>query len=233
MKRFILWVDVYRQSPLFFKWNVPSVLAVLAASALAVHYWDSAFMSAVLDNIFVYFPNYLTHEVLGHNLVGNVLFRICYALQHPGWGEWLATLAGNGVETLVPFVLILCLLQLDGGRWGIPPLLYWFSSTFYGAGLYAADAKACSLPLTSSDMLTNYAPGEKCGDWHYILKPLGLLDYDRQIAYALVCIACVLLVFAVYSAWYYWTHTDQYMRQTPFKRSKLDDWQPPNIYTPQ
>lgn len=233
MKNFILWVDLYRQSFLFFKWNIVSVCLVLLATGVLIFTWDSAFVHTLLDNIFVYFPNYLTHEILGHNMVGNVLFRLCYALHHPAWGEWLATLAGNGVETLVPFVLILCCLQIQGGRWAVAPLLYWLSSTFYAAGLYAADAKACSLPLTSSDMLTNYAPGERCGDWHYILEPLGLLNNDQQIAHVLIYIGCFIFVLALYSAWYYWTHTDQYLLQSRPLVTPQDDWQPPNIYTPQ
>ncbi len=234
MKRLILWIDLHKQSFLFFKWNAFSVLAVIGASLFIAMHWKDAWVSTILNNIFVYFPNYLTHEILGHNMVGNVLFRLCYALHYQQAGEWLATLAGNGVETLVPFVILLLLLQTQGGRWGIPPIMYWLASTFYGAGEYVADARACSLPLTSSDMMTNYKPGEICGDWHHILEPLGLLNYDQWFAYSFMFLAGLCLVLALYSVWYYWTHTDQYILQKPqFHKPVEDDWRPPNIYTPQ
>ena len=232
MKRFILWVDIHKQSFFFFKWNMGGVLLVLIAAVWLTWHWQHEWVSTMLNNIFVYFPNYLTHEMLGHNLVGNILFRFGYALHHPQWGQWLATLAGNGIETLVPFVILLCLLQLKGGRWGVPPVLYWLASTFYGAGVYVADAKACSLPLTSSDMITNYKPGEICGDWHHILKPLGWLNYDQWFAYSFFFLASLCLVLAVYSAWYYWIHTDQYLKRLPIQQASLQDWQPPNVYTP-
>ncbi len=234
MKRFILWIDVHKQSFLFFKWNFFALLGVLAASLYITMHWRSEWVNTLLNNIFVYFPNYLTHEMLGHNLVGNVFFRLCYALHFPALGEWIATLAGNGVETLIPFGLLLLLLQIQGGRWGIPPVLYWLASTFYGAGEYVADARACSMPLTSSDMMTNYKPGEICGDWHHILKPLNLLDYDQWLAYSFMFLAALFFILAIYSAWYYWTHTDQYILQKPqLQKPVEDDWHPPNIYTPQ
>ena len=232
--RFVDWVDPHRQSFLFFKWKMGGIALIFILSVWLTCLWKDRLAKVLFDNIFVYLPNYLTHEMLGHNLVGNAFYRILYS-SYRGLGEWIATLAGNGVETLCPLVLIFCALRLKGGRLFMPPLLYWLSTTFYGAGVYAQDAKTCSLPLTSSDMVTNYAPGETCGDWNHILGPIGLLDYDQWFAYAFLFIASVLLTLAVYSIWYYWTHMDQYTyTATSLDPLHLndDDWQPPNIYTP-
>ena len=118
---------------------------------------------------------------------------------------------GNGVETLVPLAICIGALRLSGGRYILPFSLYWLSTTLYGAGIYAADARAMKLKLTSSDMINNFAPGEVQGDWYHILEPLGLLNYDVIIGHILVYLAVVCLVLSIYSMWYYWTHTDQYL----------------------
>ena len=161
MKNILLRWDPHKQSCFFFKTSAITWLIMLAVAAWLTWQWKSGFVDTLLNNIFVYAPNYLTHEMLGHNLVGNIFYRALYHTA-PHVGNWIATLAGNGVETLVPLGILLFLLRLDGGRWLFPPLLYWLASTFYGAGVYAQDARACSLPLTSSDMMTNYKPGEIC-----------------------------------------------------------------------
>lgn len=232
MKNLLLRWDPHKQSCFFFKTSALTWLIMLALAAWLTYQWKSDFVDTLLNNIYVYAPNYLTHEMLGHNLVGNICYRTLYS-SAPQLGNWLFILAGNGVETLIPLVLLLLVLRLEGGYWFIAPVLYWLASTFYGAGVYAQDARACSLPLTSSDMMTNYKPGEICGDWRYILEPLGLLNYDQWIAYSFLFIGSFLCVLAIYSAWYYWTHTEQYthyhVKDVP---SVPDDWTPPNIYTP-
>ncbi len=210
MKNFLNWLDPYRQSPLFFQWGFWSLLFVLGACYWGCTHWDGPFIKAALDNIFVYAPNYLTHEMLGHNLVGNLGWRICYN-SCPELGNWWAAAMGNGVETLLPLGLLLGSLRLSGGRYLLPVLWYWLGSTLYGAGIYASDARACALKLTSSDMITTYAPGTVKGDWHYILQPLGLLEYDIIIGRTLIFLGIICFILAVYSLYYYWTHTEQYL----------------------
>lgn len=215
MKNLLQHIDPYRQSPLYFKWGFWSILFVGGACYWGITHWESPFIKTALDNIFVYFPNYLIHEMIGHNLVGNLGWRICYS-SCPAFGEWWAAAMGNGMETLVPLLLLLTCLRIAGGRFFLPGLWYWLASTFYGAGIYAADARACALKLTSSDMMTNYAPGEVKGDWHYILQPLGLLNYDIVIGRTLIYIGIICLVLAVYSLYYYWTHNEQYFNNSGF-----------------
>lgn len=190
---------------------------MLAAVGCVFHWQDDGFIKTLQDNIFVYFPNYLIHE-FAHNIVGRISFMGAYMLSGACEGgaracypvaSWLSTLAGNGVETLVPTLGILFFLQLQGGRLVLPPLLYWCGTTWYDAARYVSDARASQLPLTSSDMMTNYAPGTVKGDWHYILQPIGLLDYDLIIGQIFYAIAAFCLVMAVYSFWYYWTHNEE------------------------
>ena len=199
MKNIIRWLDPYKQSCFYFRWSFWSVLVF---GLLVWWGWtqiDSNFMQMLLDNRFVYLPNYLTHE-FSHRIWCRF-----------GW-EWWCYASGNGMETLIPLALCLAMLGHHGGRYVLPFLLYWLSTTLYGAGIYAADARAMKLPLTSSDMLSNFAPGTVKGDWWYILKPLGLLEKDVLIGNILIYAAVFTLVLAVFSMWYYWTHNEQYFK---------------------
>ena len=209
MKKFFTWLDPYQQGPWFFKWGFWSILIVGGICWWGCTNWEGTFVKSALDNMFVYLPNYLTHEMLGHNLIGQLGWRLCYR-SCPAVGDWWMAVMGNGAETLLPLGLIVFSLRLSGGRWLLPGLWYWLGSTLYGAGIYAADARACALPLTSSDMISNFAPGEVKGDWYYILKPLGLLNYDIVLGRTFIFLGVICLVLAVYSLWYYWMNTEQY-----------------------
>ena len=198
MKNLIEKIDPYRQSFLYFDWGFWSVLLCLAAVFWLGAHYDGNLAENMLNNVFVYLPNYLTHE-FSHR------FWCPF-----GW-EWWCYASGNGMETLIPLILCFVALRVRGGRYLLPVLLYWLSTTLYGAGIYAADARAMKLPLTSSDMMSNFAPGEMKGDWWYILNPTGLLDYDVVIGRILIYGGIICLVLALYSLWYYWSHTDQYI----------------------
>lgn len=222
LREILFRLDPHRQSFLFFKWNFWRVLCALAAVWCVFQWQGGGFIKTLQDNIFIYFPNYLIHE-FAHNIVGRIAFMGAYMLSGSCAGaarecypvaSWLTTLAGNGVETLVPTLCILFFLQLQGGRLILPPLLYWCGTTWYDAARYVSDARASKLPLTSSDMMTNYAPGTVKGDWHYILQPIGLLDYDLIIGQIFYALAAFCLVMAIYSLWYYWTHNEEMLLNT-------------------
>ena len=213
MKNFLHFIDPYRQGPWFFYWGFWSAMFVVGLSWFLLAQWGDFLVQGLLDNIFVYFPNYLVHEMVGHNFIGQIGWRVCHNAC-PAVGEWWMAVMGNGMETLIPLLLLLIALRLSGGRWLLPGLWYWLGSTLYGAGIYASDARACKLPLTSSDMMTNYAPGTVKGDWYYILEPIGLLNYDVIIGRTLIVLGIFCAVIAIYSLYYYLTHTDQYWEGT-------------------
>ena len=208
MKSFLRWLDPYKQSFLYFQWDFFSLLFFIAVVWWFCIHPNSMLLQGALDNIFIYLPNYFTHE-FSHRVWCN--FR---------W-EWWCYASGNVMETLIPLTLCVVALGYRGGRYLEPFLLYWVATTLYGAGIYAADARAMKLALTSSDMLTNYAPGEVKGDWWYILQPLGLLDKDVLIGQILIYAAMFFLVLSVWSLWYYWTHTEQYMYELGGEESFL------------
>lgn len=216
MKRVVNFFDPYHQSFLCFHWNFWTVFIVIFLCAWMTEVWNSGWMRTLMENVFVYFPNYLTHEMAGHNFIGRTLWYMLYGI-NPAWakhalGQALTVIiAGNAVETLIPLGLYLGSLRLQGGRYFSPILLYWLSTTFYGAGEYIMDAKACSMPLTSSDMMTNYAPGEICGDWHNILEPLGLLNYDQILGTTVLALGMFCFVMAVWSLYEAWFNSEKYM----------------------
>lgn len=204
MKNLLNFIDPYRQSFLFFRWNFWSVFSFVAAVLFCASH-AHGFVKPFLENIFVYLPNYLIHE-----------FSHRFWCSAPFWSglnwHWICYASGNGAETLIPLFLCFFVLRFAGGRYLIPPLLYWLATTLYDAGVYAADARAKTLHLTSSDMMTNSGPGTT-GDWHYILEPLGLLEWDVVIGKIFIFSGVFCFVLAVWSFWYYWTHTDQYIDQ--------------------
>ena len=215
MKRIINFFDPYHQSFLSFNWTFWRLFIVLFLCIWMTTNWQSDLIRKLLDNVFVYLPNYLMHEMAGHNFVGRALLFILYGI-NPAWamsaiGQALTIIiAGNAVETLVPLSLYLGMLRLQGGRYFAPLFLYWVSTTLYGAGEYISDAKACSLPLTSSDMLTNYAPGEICGDWHNIFEPFGLLEYDQIFGTVTLFLAMFCFVMSVWSVYEAWFNSERY-----------------------
>ena len=223
MKYLLYRLDPYKQSFFYFNWTFFSILALAGLCMWMSVNWQSEWVKIILDNRFAYFINYLTHEMAGHNMVGRCLWLVLNSI-NPSWamhpiGEGLTIfLSGNAVETLLPFGLCLGALRLEGGRYLLPPLTYWLGTTFYGAGVYANDASACSLPLTSSDLITNYAPGEMCGDWHYVLEPLGLLSYDHLIGMTFIVLGCFCALITVWSVYEYWFHADKYLLNPQYSK---------------
>jgi hypothetical protein len=188
--------DPYRQSFLFIKLNVISAVILIAAVALVSwHYINPVVVNGyhqpnIFDNIFTQFPQYLIHE-FGHRFWCVFRFR------------WFCSAMGNGSEILLPVVLYFLLLRFRGGGYFLPFITMWLGIAFYGAGSYASDARASALHLTSSDMVSNFDPGVMKGDWHYILEPLGLLNYDVLIGNIFIILACFCLIVGLYSLYYY------------------------------
>ncbi len=142
---------------------------------------------SIMYNRIVSFFNYIIHENLGHNM-------FCVFGQN-----WMCYFSGDFMQILVPCIIYMFSLQLRGGLFFSPVLLYWISSAFYDAGIYASDAAVSKLYLTMSDMVTNVAAGTVKGDWHYILTPFNAINYGEKIGLVLEVIACFIFALAIYS----------------------------------
>ncbi len=144
--------------------------------------------SSILNNPITYFLNYIVHENLGHNM-------FCTFGQN-----WFCYFSGNFIETLVPCIIYLFSLQLRGGLFFSPALLFWISTTFYEAGIYASDAAASKLALTMSDMVSEAVAGTVKGDWYYTLTHFHILEKAETVGLTLEIIACIIFALAIYSA---------------------------------
>ena len=211
-RSFMDWLDPYRQSVFRLKYTAASGIVLVFAMLLVMnHYFNAPKItpqgyteSSIFLNIFTYLPNYLIHE-FSHRFAWNITH----------W-QFFTTLAGNLGETFVPLLCIYYLLKLRGGRFLLPLARFWLASTLYDASVYMGDARSCKMALTSSDMVTNYAPGAAKGDWHYIFSDLGLLEYDYVFS-AIFCVAaCIMLVYAFFSVWHFFAHLDDWNREQSF-----------------
>jgi hypothetical protein len=203
-KKFIGFFDPYKQSFLFFRYKLISVLLILLATfVLSLHYCNPQLLPGgypvqnILTNPFTGLPNYLIHET-AHNVMRYFGF------------EWWTIFSGSFIEAFVPFILCCLLLRPNGGRYFLPLFSFWLSTALYSAGKYAYFGSSKELALTSSDMMTNLKSGSTYGDWYYILKPLGLLEYDKFIGNAIIVAACFCLVITCYSVYYYIRYDAQY-----------------------
>lgn len=141
----------------------------------------------ILYNTITYLPNYLLHEMLGHN-------TFC-----PISNNWFCALSGDLIQVLVPATIYLFSLQLRGGLLFTPILFYWLSAAIYDAGIYASDAAFSKLALTSADMVTTFKAGVVKGDWYNILQPFNAINMGTTIGTIFEVIACILFALAIYS----------------------------------
>lgn len=200
-------LDATRQSPLSFKWTWVSFCGVVLASWLVFLWKDTWLFYTLFDNVFVYFPIYLVHE-FSH--------RIGWMLSH---SQTVSLWAGPAAEALLPAVLLWLCWRIPGGRWISVGVWYYWAGCWYSTARYCADARAMTLRLTSSDMVSSAGPGTP-GDWYYMLKSLGILEWDTALGTLFYFAAAVCLVLAFYSLWYYWEHLNDFMRQD----LKPDPW---------
>ncbi len=190
--------DPYHQGIFCYKYKWYSILLLIGAIYLLCKIYIPPEMipgkcgiypaQSILSNHITYFINYILHEMLGHNV-------FCQISSY-----WFCTLSGDLTQVLVPAAIYLFSLQLRGGLLFTPVIFYWLSCAVYSAGIYASDAAASQLCLTSSDMVTDHAAGTVKGDWYYILGPFDALDYAETIGMIFEIIACIIFVLAIYSA---------------------------------
>lgn len=189
--------DPYHQSIFSYKYGWFSVIIIIGLTYMLCKIYIPPeltegekgfyFPSNLFCNPITYFFNYIVHENLGHNMFCTF-----------GQG-WFCYFAGNFIETLVPCIIYLFSLQLRGGLFFSPVLLFWISTTFYEAGIYASDAAASKLALTMSDMVSDAAAGTVKGDWFHTLTHFHLLDHAETVGMILEIVACFLFAMAIYS----------------------------------
>ncbi|MGD2046749.1 MAG: hypothetical protein PVJ80_11655 [Gemmatimonadota bacterium] len=97
-------------------------------------------------------------------------------------GDRLLTVAGGTIFQLgIPIAAGVYLLRRQNDPFGAAVCLFWLGTALFGAGIYAADARAQALPLVSP-----FGPIDvDSHDWTVMLLRFGMLTKDQVIGTAL------------------------------------------------
>lgn len=203
------WIDPYKQTAFHFHYTKASIIILVFTIVFAEYHYltmpkitpEGYTTPSIFLNLLTYLPNYLIHE-FSHRFAWTITQN-----------EFLTVLAGNAGETFVPLICCYYLLKLKGGRFLLPVARFWLATTLFDAGTYMSDARACKMALTSSDMMTNHAPGAAKGDWYHIFNSLGLLEYDQVFSTVFCALAVVILIIAFYSLWHFFAYLGEWQKE--------------------
>ena len=123
----------------------------------------------VLDHV-----NLLFHEG------GHGIFRI--------FGKFIYTAGGSLMQIIIPSLFIYYFLS-NRKRVGVQISLFYLAENLMNIGVYAADARARKLPLLGGNKVYH--------DWHYLLKEMGILNYDQVVGNLFFYFAIAVMVAGV------------------------------------
>lgn len=131
---------------------------------------------------------------LGIHELGHLLTRGC--------GDFICTLAGSGLQILVPVIaMIVFLRQRD--YFGIAVCFGWLSTNLVQVGVYMSDAQRMELPLVTVGTASGAI--ERMHDWHYLFGRMGLLSSCETIGAATRLLGHSAMLFCLASgAWLLW-----------------------------
>ncbi len=108
--------------------------------------------------IFIDYINLLIHEG------GHGIFKI--------FGKFIYTLGGTITQILIPTMFVVYYLKNEKTFFA-QLFLIWLGENFLNISVYAADARTQKLPLLGGKKVYH--------DWNYILRELGILNYDYLV----------------------------------------------------
>lgn len=118
------------------------------------------------SNSFMHFVNLPFHEA------GHIFFR--------PFGQWMTSLGGTLGQLMMPLVCLGVILLKARNPFGASICTWWFGENFMDITPYINDARSLSLPLLGGNTGANSPYGFH--DWEYILKEIGMIQYDHVIA---------------------------------------------------
>ena len=117
---------------------------------------------------------------------GHILFRI--------FGQFMMTLGGSLTQCLVPLICLLAFLVKTRDPFAASVSLWWLGENLIDLAPYINDARALKLMLlggvTGRDV-------EDYHDWEFILRKIGLLEYDHLIAKTAHVIGALFMICAL------------------------------------
>jgi hypothetical protein len=152
---------------------------------LVLFFWGLKFVfSSIGSNYsgqsFMHLINLPFHEA------GHILFRV--------FGRFMMTLGGSLTQLLVPLICLLTFLLKTRDAFGASVSLWWLGENLIDLAPYINDARDLNLVLlggvTGKDV-------DDFHDWEFILRKLGLLDYDHLLAKTAHVIGAGLMTCAV------------------------------------
>jgi len=141
------------------------ILVLLAMTAWGMKFIFSSLMSNYSGNSFMHLVNLPFHEA------GHMVFRI--------FGQFMMMLGGSLTQLLVPFICLVAFLVKTRDTFAASVSLWWLGQSLIDLAPYINDARKLQLMLlggvTGRDV-------EDFHDWEFILRNLGLLEYDHLLA---------------------------------------------------
>lgn len=114
------------------------------------------------------------------------------------FGQWIGVAGGSAVQCLVP-VISLFMFHRQEDYFAFAFSFIWLGTNLYGVSRYIGDATVMILPLVTP---FGGGEGEVIHDWHYLLKSVDLLAWDRTLAAATSLAGSLSMSFGL--AWGLW-----------------------------
>jgi hypothetical protein len=151
---------------------------------LVIIIWGLKFILSSIEsnysgNSFMHLVNLPFHEA------GHIFFRI--------FGQFMMILGGSLTQCLAPLICLLTFLVKTKDPFAASVSLWWLGENLIDIAPYINDARALKLILlggvTGRDV-------EDYHDWEFILRKLGLLEYDHLMAQIAHMIGSLLMIVA-------------------------------------
>jgi hypothetical protein len=155
------------------------VFVLLVIIAWGLKFIFSSIESNYSGNSFMHLVNLPFHEA------GHIFFGM--------FGQFIMVLGGSLTQCLVPLICLLTFLVKTKDPFAASVSLWWLGENLIDLGPYINDARALKLILlggvTGRDV-------EDYHDWEFILRKLGLLEYDHLTAQTAHMIGSLLMLIA-------------------------------------
>lgn len=158
------------------------VIVFLVLTVWGFRFIFSSVSSNYAGESFLHLINLPFHEA------GHIIFSIL--------GRFPGVLGGSLLQLLVPVICILTFLLKTRDTFGASVCLWWTGESLMDLAPYINDARALKLILlggvTGQDV-------DDYHDWEFILRKLGLLNYDHLLAYSAQALGIIAMICAL--AW--------------------------------
>jgi hypothetical protein len=141
------------------------ILVLLAMTAWGMKFIFSSLMSNYSGNSFMHLVNLPFHEA------GHMVFRI--------FGQFMMMLGGSLTQLLVPFICLVAFLVKTRDTFAASVSLWWLGQSLIDLAPYINDSRKLQLMLLGS---VTGRDVEDFHDWEFILRNIGLLEYDHLLA---------------------------------------------------